>query len=122
MQTLADDMILTMKGAPGVGLAAPQIGQSLRMIIIERTPKPLALLNPEIVRHSLRKHILEEGCLSVPGKYGIIKRWREVKVRAQTLDGKSVELAAKGFLAQIFQHEIDHLNGVLYIDKAIKFL
>ena len=122
LEKLAQDMVHTMKNAPGVGLAAPQIGQSLRLIIVERAPKPLVLINPEIVSHSLRRHILEEGCLSVLGKYGLIKRWRSVKVRAQTLDGQPFEITAQGFLAQIFQHEIDHLNGILYIDKAIKFL
>lgn len=121
LEKLAEDMVLTMKKAPGVGLAAPQIGKSIQLIIVERTPGPLILINPKIIGHSLRKHVLEEGCLSVPGKYGLIKRWREVRVRAQTLDGKSLEIKAKGFLAQIFQHEIDHLNGTLYIDKAIKF-
>ena len=119
---LAEDMILTMKKAPGVGLAAPQIGKSIQLIIVERTPSPLILINPKIVGHSLRKHILEEGCLSVPGKFGLIKRWREVKVRAQLLDGSPFELKAQGFLAEIFQHEIDHLAGVLYIDKALKFV
>lgn len=118
---LAEDMILTMKKAPGVGLAAPQIGKSIRLIIVERLPDPIALINPEIIGHSLRKDTLEEGCLSVPGKYGIIKRYKTVKVRAFTLTGKPVTIEAKGFLAEIFQHEIDHLNGVLYIDKAIKF-
>ena len=122
LEKLAQDMILTMKKAPGVGLAAPQIGKSIRLIIVERTPKPLVLINPKIVGHSLRKHLLEEGCLSVPGKFGLIKRWREVKVRAQLLDGSPFELKAKGFLAEIFQHEIDHLNGTLYIDKATKLL
>ena len=122
LSILTDDMITTMQKAPGVGLAAPQIGKSIRLIVVERTPEPLVLINPVIIGHSLRKHTLEEGCLSVPGKYGLIKRWREVKVRAQTLDGKTFEINAKGFLAQIFQHEIDHLNGVLYIDKAHKFL
>lgn len=122
LRKLADDMIETMKKAPGVGLAAPQIGKSIRLIVVERTPEPLALINPEIIKHSLRRHTLEEGCLSVPGKYGLIKRYRSVSVRAQTLDGKPFKLEAKGFLAQIFQHEIDHLNGVLYIDKAVKFL
>ena len=117
---LAEDMVLTMKKAPGVGLAAPQIGKSIQLIIVERAPEPLILINPKIVGHSLRKHTLEEGCLSVPGKYGLVKRWREVRVRAQTLDGKSLEIKAKGFLAQIFQHEIDHLNGTLYIDKALR--
>ncbi len=119
---LAADMVLTMKKAPGVGLAAPQIGKSLQLITVERTPQPLILINPKIVGHSLRKYILEEGCLSVPGKFGLIKRWREVKIRAQTLDGKPFEIKAQGFLAEIFQHEIDHLNGVLYIDKVLKFV
>lgn len=122
LERLARDMVETMKAAPGVGLAASQVGKSIRLIVVERTAKPLVLINPEIVSHSLRKHTLEEGCLSVPGKYGLIKRWRTVKVRAQTLAGTPFELEAKGLLAQIFQHEIDHLNGVLYIDKAIKFL
>lgn len=119
---LARDMVETMKKAPGVGLAAPQIGQSIRLIMVERAPEPLVLINPQIVSHSLRRHTLEEGCLSVPGKYGLVKRYRTVKVRAQTLDGAPFELEAHGFLAQIFQHEIDHLNGILYIDKAVKFL
>lgn len=122
LHRLAEDMIHTMKKAPGVGLAAPQIGKSLRLIVVEHAPKPLVLINPEIVAHSFRKDALEEGCLSVPGKYGLIKRWREVKVNAYTLEGKPVEIKAKGFLAEIFQHEIDHLNGTLYIDKVIKFL
>lgn len=122
LERLAREMIETMKEAPGVGLAAPQIGKSIRLIVVERTPAPLVMINPEITGHSLRKHALEEGCLSVPGKYGLIKRYRTVKVRARTLDGAPFELKAKGLLAQIFQHEIDHLNGVLYIDKALKFL
>lgn len=122
LQTLAQNMIATMKQTPGVGLAAPQIGQSIRLIVVERTPQPLILINPEIVGHSLRKHTLEEGCLSVPGKYGLTKRYRTVKVRGLTLDGAPIELKAKGLLAQIFQHEIDHLNGTLYIDKIVKFL
>ena len=122
LRQLAADMLLTMQKAPGVGLAAPQIGKSIRLIIVERTPEPLVLINPKIVGHSLRTHILEEGCLSVPGKFGLIKRYRTVKVKAQTLDGKPFFMAAKGFLAEIFQHEIDHLNGILYIDKTIKFI
>lgn len=122
LRALAADMELTMKKAPGVGLAAPQIGKSIRLIVVERTSKTLQLINPEIVGHSLRKQTLEEGCLSVPAKYGLIKRWKSIKVRAQNLDGTPFEIEAKGFLAQIFQHEIDHLNGVLYIDKAVKFL
>ncbi len=122
LHTLAADMVETMKKAPGVGLAAPQIDKSIRLIIVERTPTPLMLINPEIIKHSLRRDTLEEGCLSVPGKYGLIKRYRSVYVKAETLDGKPFEIEAKGFLAQILQHEIDHLNGTLYIDKAAKFI
>ena len=119
---LAEDMILTMKKAPGVGLAAPQIGKSIRFIVVERMPDPIVLINPEIIEHSFRKDTLEEGCLSVPGKYGLIKRYKTVKVKALTLEGTPVTIEAKGFLAEIFQHEIDHLNGTLYIDKALKFV
>ncbi|MDO8505034.1 MAG: peptide deformylase [bacterium] len=119
---LAEDMIFTMKKAPGVGLAAPQIGKSIRFIVVERIPDPIVLINPEIIEHSFRKDTLEEGCLSVPGKYGLIKRYKTVKVKALTLEGESFTIEAKGFLAEILQHEIDHLNGVLYIDKAIKFV
>lgn len=122
LRQLAENMVLTMKKAPGVGLAAPQIGKSIQLIIVEHKPEPFILINPKITRHSLRKDLLEEGCLSVPNKYGIIKRYKQVKVKAQTLDGKPFEILAKGFLAEIFQHEIDHLNGTLYIDKAVKML
>lgn len=119
---LTEDMILTMKEAPGVGLAAPQIGKSIRLIVVERTPEPIVIINPEIIGRSLRKDTLEEGCLSVPGKYGLIKRYKSVKVKGLGLDGKEMIIDAKGFLAEIFQHEIDHLNGTLYIDKAIKIV
>lgn len=122
LHQLAEDMVLTMKKAPGVGLAAPQIGKSIRLIVVEYNPEPLALINPEIVKHSILKQTCEEGCLSVPKKYGMIKRYRCVKVRGLTLDGKTFETEARGLLAEIFQHEIDHLNGTLYIDKAMKFL
>ncbi|MEK7606984.1 MAG: peptide deformylase [Patescibacteria group bacterium] len=122
LEALAADMILTMQKAPGVGLAAPQIGQSIRLIIIEREGEPLALMNPVIIKRPWRKASMDEGCLSVPGKFGIIKRSPWVVVRAQHLDGSPFEIKAEGMLAEIFQHEIDHLDGILYIDKAEKFL
>lgn len=122
LHQLANDMVFTMKKAPGVGLAAPQIGKSIRLIVVEHSPEPLILINPKIIKHSLRKDTLEEGCLSVPNKYGVVKRYKSVKIKAQNLNGEKVEIEAKGFLAEIFQHEVDHLNGVLYVDKAVKFL
>lgn len=123
LNRLAQDMILTMKQANGVGLAAPQIGISTRLIVVEYLPEPLVLINPEIIKHSLRKVLLEEGCLSVPGKQGLVKRWTTVKVRAITFkDNKphEVTIEAKGLLAHILQHEIDHTNGILFTDIATK--
>lgn len=122
LASLAEDMKLTMKKAPGVGLAAPQIGRSIRLIIVEHEPEPFALINPEIIKKPWRKVAMDEGCLSVPGKFGVIKRYPWVVVRAQNLDGSPFEIRAEGLLAEIFQHEIDHLDGILYIDKAEKFL
>lgn len=121
LDALAEDMILTMKKAPGVGLAAPQIGQSIRLIIVDHEPSPLALINPSIVKKPWRTVRMDEGCLSVPGKFGVIKRSPWVVVSAHYLDGSSFEIRAEGLLAEIFQHEIDHLDGVLYIDKIEKF-
>lgn len=120
LKELAQNMILTMKAANGVGLAAPQIGQSIRLIVVAYDPAPLILLNPEIISHSLRKNVLEEGCLSIKGKYGLVKRYRSVKMRAYALDGSLLEMKAEGLLAQVLQHEVDHLNGILFIDKAVK--
>ncbi|KKS53591.1 MAG: Peptide deformylase [Parcubacteria group bacterium GW2011_GWC2_45_7] len=122
LRGLAEDMVVTMKKAPGVGLAAPQIGKSICLIVVDHTPEPLILINPQLIKHSLRKDILEEGCLSVSGKFGLVKRYKSVKMKALTINGQPFEIEAKGFLAQIFQHEMDHLNGVLFIDKTVKIL
>ena len=129
-RTLIEDMIETLRAAPGVGLAAPQIGVSQRIIVIEfaeesddpeAPPKPsklYALVNPEIVRHSRDSVVGTEGCLSVPGFVGDVERAESVTVQALDRHGKPLRIKAKGWLARIFQHEIDHLDGVLYIDRA----
>ena len=129
-RTLIADMIETMRAAPGVGLAAPQIGVSQRIIVVEfaeesedpeAPPKPAklyALVNPEIVRHSRETEIGTEGCLSIPGFVGEVERAESVTVKALDRHGKPLRIKAKGWLARIFQHEIDHLDGVLYIDRA----
>jgi peptide deformylase len=117
IQKLIDDMIDTMHGAPGVGLAAPQVGVSLRVVVIE-TPDDglMALINPEIVK-SLGERRLIEGCLSVPGYQAEVPRSRQVTVKALDRDGKEVRIkAADTLLAQALEHEIDHINGILYID------
>jgi peptide deformylase len=132
LQALIDDMIETMRAAPGVGLAAPQVSDSRRVIVVEWAdpseneedpppePKLYILVNPEIVRRSKESIVDHEGCLSVPGYIGEVERHASVTVKAKTRHGKSKRLKATGWLARILQHEIDHLDGVLYIDRAIK--
>lgn len=116
IQRLIDDMVETMHEAQGVGLAAPQIGVSLRVIVIELPDEEmLALVNPQIVKRS-GERLVVEGCLSVPGYRGEIKRSLKVTVKGLDRRGREVRLKGEGLLAQAFEHEIDHLNGVLYID------
>lgn len=120
IQKLIDNMIETMYHANGIGIAAPQVGISKQIIIVETPSGPLALINPKLTRHSLRRALSEEGCLSVPGKFYALKRWRTIRVSAIDRAGKKIELAPKDFTAIILQHEIDHLNGTLFIDKLKK--
>ena len=116
VQRLIDDMIQTMQQANGVGLAAPQVGISLRVIVLQMPgQEPIALINPEIVKHAGEQEVTE-GCLSVPGYYGEIKRSAEITVKGKDRQGKAVRIKATGLMAEAFEHEVDHLNGVLYID------
>ena len=116
VQRLIDDMIQTMQQANGVGLAAPQVGISLRVIVLQMPgQEPIALINPEIVKR-IGEQEVTEGCLSVPGYYGEIKRSAEVTVKGKDRRGKVVRIKATGLMAEALEHEIDHLNGVLYID------
>lgn len=121
-QKLIDDMIETMKVENGVGIAAPQIGKHIRLIIAETGEGPQAFVNPKIISTSDRMIDSEEGCLSVPGVYGLVKRHKSVKVKAKDRNGNIVRLKATGLLSVIFQHEIDHLDGILFIDKAFEIL
>jgi peptide deformylase len=117
IQRLIDDMIETMKKAPGVGLAAPQIGVPLRVAVIEVDEKITVIVNPEIVKSSGEIE-LDEGCLSVPGFWGRLNRAERVSVKALDRNGKELRIRdAEGLLAQALQHEIDHLDGHLYIDR-----
>lgn len=117
---LLRDMWATMKAARGVGLAAPQVGLTLRLAVIDTRPDgkpdPLVLINPEIISQEGRLND-EEGCLSLPGVYAKLPRYAKVRVRALGEDGKPWERAGEGLLARAFQHEIDHLDGKLYIDR-----
>ena len=114
---LIGDMLETMYDRCGVGLAAPQVGILKQIVVIDVGEGPIVLINPEIVETS-GEQTGEEGCLSVPGKWGIVTRPNRVKVRALNQDMEPVELEGEGLLARAFCHEIDHLSGQLYVDKA----
>ena len=128
LQKLIDDMVETMRIAPGVGLAAPQVDVPLRVIVVEfgseedeNAPKKLfTLVNPEITRPSEEMVVATEACLSIPGFVGDVERHEAITVKALNRFGKPQRVKADGWLARIFQHEIDHLDGVLYIDRAEK--
>lgn len=115
-----DDMVRTMYAAPGIGLAAPQINISQRIVVMDcsknETPALYKMINPEIVASSEEKSILEEGCLSVPDHTADVTRPASVTVRYTDIEGETQMLTADGLLAACVQHEIDHLNGVLFID------
>jgi peptide deformylase len=118
LRTLVQDMIETMRDAPGVGLAAPQIGVPLQVAVVEAEKDEIhVLVNPEIIKAE-GEHVLDEGCLSVPGYWGKVKRYEKVSVKARDAFGKDVRINdAEGLLAQALQHEIDHLNGMVYVDR-----
>ena len=120
VRDLVPRMFAAMYQAPGIGLAAPQIGQSLRLVVIDLMPdgtrQPHSLINPEVVAASEELAIREEGCLSLPGQYADITRSARVKVRYLDGTGAKREIEADGLLAACLQHEIDHLDGILFVD------
>jgi peptide deformylase len=135
LQTLIDDMVETMRVAPGVGLAAPQIDVPLRVIVIEYgevpedkeddvdyevVPDLYTIVNPEIKKPSSETLLGIEGCLSIPGIVAEVERAESVTVVGQTRHGQEMKLKVSGWLARIFQHEVDHLDGVLFTDKAVR--
>ena len=118
--TLLDDMVETMRAADGVGLAAPQVGILRRICVIETPDEGLfELINPKIIAFSGEQET-EEGCLSVPGRWGVTRRPMHVTVRAMNRKGETVTYTGSGLLAKAFCHEIDHLDGKLYVDCAIR--
>jgi peptide deformylase len=121
VKKLAKDMLDTMYDAPGIGLAGPQIGAMKRIVVMDlakegEKPDPIVMINPEILKYSDETITSEEGCLSIPEIYYDVERPAEVTVKYTDLDGKEVEREAKDRLAICIQHELDHLDGVLYID------
>lgn len=121
-QHVLDALIETMqKQKNGVGIAAPQVGIQKRAIIVTTSDGPQAFINPKIFSPSKELVESEEGCFSVPGVYGIVKRHRTIKIKATDRNGKPVRRSVDGFEAIIFQHEIDHLDGILFTDRAIRY-
>jgi peptide deformylase len=131
LQTLIDDMVETMRDAPGVGLAATQIDVQMRVIVVEygeeddddkeEVPKKLyTIVNPEITRYDSETEVGTEGCLSIPGYVGDVERSLSITLKGQNRRGQPLKLKAVGWLARIFQHEVDHLDGVLFVDRAEK--
>jgi peptide deformylase len=131
LQPLIDNMIETMRSAPGVGLAAPQVSQSIRLIVVEYgeedeedaevEPKKLyVVINPEIVLASEEKEMGIEACLSIPGLAGEVERCSAVVIKGLNRFGRPTRIKAQGWLARIFQHEIDHLDGVVFTDRATR--
>ena len=118
LERLAEDMFETMRAAPGVGLAAPQIGLSIRFLVAEYEDQSVALVNPEIIKASQDEELGTEGCLSIPGVVGDdVPRASAITIKARDLKGKEIRVKADGWFARILQHEIDHLDGILFIDR-----
>lgn len=125
VRRLADDMLETMYDAPGVGLAAIQVGVAVRMVTMdvsksETEPQPMVLINPEVLDSSDETSVYEEGCLSIPEYYEEVERPARVRFRYTNLQGETIVQEADGLMATCVQHEIDHLNGVLFIDYLSK--
>lgn len=121
---LIKDMIDTVRHFDGIGLAAPQIGRSVKLIVInlEKSGVPtFVLCNPKVVKRGFKKTEIEEGCLSIPEVFGLVKRSKKVTIEAQDLEGKVVKIADEAWISRVAQHEIDHINGVLIIDLIKKY-
>jgi peptide deformylase len=122
IRQLADDMLETMYDAPGIGLAAPQIAVNARMLVMdcakdaEATPEPMVLINPQVIWSSVERSVYDEGCLSIPDQYAEVERPASVKVSWTDLDGREVQETFDDLWATCVQHEIDHLDGKLFID------
>ncbi len=124
VKKLIRDMQDTVKKAEGIGLAAPQVGQDLAIIIVDLQNMGVptfTLINPEITQFSKKKTDLEEGCLSIPGVYGIVSRPEDIVFEAYDPEGNKIVARADGMLSKVIQHETDHINGVLIIDKIKKY-
>lgn len=120
IRKLISEMIKTMRENKGIGLAGPQIGELIRLMIVETKEGAKEFINPKITWQSKKEEIDEEGCLSIPTVYGLVKRSQEIEIEFIDKTGKKNKLKAQGLFARVLQHEIDHLDGILFIDRLIK--
>ena len=121
IKKLSEDMIETLEKNQGSGLAAPQVGELKRIIVVQTEKGFEVFINPKIIKKSRETVIGEEGCLSFPGLFLKIKRAKEAEIEALDIEGKKIQIKINGLLSRVFQHEIDHLNGILYIDRISIF-
>ena len=121
-QAYLDKLVRTMFVADGVGIASPQVGQNIRAIVVNTGARPECYMNPVITKKSETMIESEEGCLSVPDQFGLVTRHKKITVETINRHGKRVTLELKGFPSIVFQHEIDHLDGIVFIDKATKIV
>lgn len=120
IKSLISSMIKTMAATDGAGLAAPQIGRNITLAAVNSKDGAFCLINPRITKKSFARELGQEGCLSIPGVYGQVKRRKKITLTYYDQGGKKIKLEAQGLMARVIQHEVDHLDGVLFIDKAIK--
>ena len=118
LQTFIDDLMEAMFTYDGIGIASPQVGNNIRIFIVNERKGPTAYINPEIEILNEDTQESEEGCLSVPGVWGIVDRAKKVRLTALNRHGRKMSVETKGLYANVYQHELDHLNGILFIDKA----
>jgi len=121
-KSLTSAMAKTMVKTDGVGLAAPQIGKNIRLAVINSKDGIFCLINPKITKKSWARELAEEGCLSIPGVFAKVKRSKKISLNYYSRDGKKIKLTCQGLMARVIQHEVDHLDGVLFIDKAVELV
>ncbi len=118
---IAKDLFEKMKSSDGVGLAGNQVGSEIRFVAVDTKSGDSVFFNPKIIKHSFLKQRSEEGCLSFPGIFGFVSRYRNITIEYQDINGAVKQIKARGLLSYVFQHEIDHINGIVFIDKIKKF-
>jgi peptide deformylase len=119
-KSLVSSMEKTMIKTDGVGLAAPQIGKNIRLVVANFKDGIICLINPKLIKKSWARELGQEGCLSIPGVFGKVKRHKKISLIYFDKNGKKIKLSAEGMMARVLQHEIDHLDGILFIDKAVE--